>query len=183
MSKDGYSFSLADSTVAELLIQVRSGRIPIVGYNKMIDLLKTFLNKDLPILPGKRDLEVIIGLHQLREGLEEISYLSQHGWYQMLMPDREYAHFGPSLEKTCKEERDNWADFIRSFAETAFCYGIDIANSQPKVVADFLVGKVSEHISSDTYIEPSIAVRRHLEIRYRIRQVVRSLQKKSRITL
>lgn len=59
MAEDGYSFSLAETTAAELLMQVRSGRIPEVDFHRMIGLLKTFLNLNAPVLPGQVDLEVI----------------------------------------------------------------------------------------------------------------------------
>ena len=117
MREDGYSFSLSDAATAELLVQVRSNRIPRDGYERMIGLCKTFLNEHIPMIPGKIDLEAIIGINNDPEFIEETKHLSHQAWRQLQNPLSVYPHFGPSLEELLDEERDEWGNFLYRIAE------------------------------------------------------------------
>lgn len=178
MAKDGYSFSLADATVAELLTQVRSGRIPLEGYKKMTELLTTFLNPKFPILPGKIDLEAMINVNEVPHNLDEILYLSQEAWRQLLAPHEPTVALGAPLEELLDEERREWADLLKMWAVNSFTFGIDIAKSDSDDVAEFLADLVGQSLYPDAEIEPPMAVRMHLELRYRFRQMARSAQRK-----
>jgi hypothetical protein len=178
MAKAGYSFSLADATVAELLTQIRSERIPSDGYKRMIDLLKTFLNPEFPMLPGKVDLEAMIGIEDTVESLDETIYLSKAGWHQLLAPHEPTFALGPSLEELLEEERREWADSLREMRRHTLYYGIDIAESDPDEVAELLADLAGKSLYVDTEVEPPMAIRMHLELRYRFRQMARSAQKK-----
>jgi hypothetical protein len=179
MSKDGYSFSLADATVAELLTQIRSGRIPSEGYERMIQLVKTFLNLDFPMLPGKIDLEAMIGVNHTLQSLDETIYLAREGWRQLLSPHAPTFALGASLEDLLEEERREWAESLEEMKVHTICYGIDIARSDPDDVAEFLAELVGGRFHDEDEIEPAMEVRMHLELRYRFRQMARSAQRKN----
>lgn len=178
MAEDGYSFSLAETTAAELLMQVRSGRIPEVDFHRMIGLLKTFLNLNAPVLPGQVDLEVIIGAKGEPYSIEETIFLSHESWRMLTEPFEPSFHKGPSFDDISDEERDEWNKWLQSVLEHSICYGIDVAKSNPDDTAKFLAAQAEKHLSYGVDIEPQMAIRMHLEIRYRLRQMARSAQKK-----
>lgn len=177
MAKDGYSFSLADSTAAELLTQVRSKRIPRDGYERMVGILRTFLNLDFPILPGKVDLEAMIGARIDPKVLEETAFLAQEAWRQFVDPDSPAPSLGPSLEELLEEERDHWKASLRRQVMLASASGLDLAKSNPDDVAEFLasLSGIDRHREA---VDPPMSIRMHLEMRYRYRQVARSALKK-----
>lgn len=83
MAKEGYSFCLADSTAAELLNQVRTGRTPLKAHKQMIDKICAFLNPDLRVLPSGVDLEGMIGLIE-DWNISETRLLAQVAWAKLL---------------------------------------------------------------------------------------------------
>jgi hypothetical protein len=174
MREDGYSFSLSDAATVELLVQVRSGRIPLDGYERMIGLCKTFLNEQLPMIPGKIDLEAIIGINNDPEFIEETKYLSHHAWTQLQNPSSAYPHDGPPLEELLDEEREEWGSFLYRIAGISLSYGIDIWESDPETAHELLATLLGKHSFIKAEIEPSMSVRMHLETRYRLRQMFRS---------
>jgi hypothetical protein len=178
MAEDGYSFSLADGTLAELLTQIRSGRIPADGYERMINLLRRFVSPTVPMLPGKIDLEAIIGIKNQVQNIEEIIYLSQEGWRQLQAPHAEALSLGPSLEDLLEEERSEWKNLLSDLRMNSLMYGIDIERSDPDDAAEFLADLVGRSFDSETNIDPPMSIRMHLELRYRFRQMARSAQMK-----
>ncbi len=179
MAADGYSFSLADCTVGELLTQVRSGAIPQDGYDRMIESIKIFLNPDFPMLPGKLDLEAMIGVLNEPHRFEEIKYLSQVGWSQLLAPHAPSNAMGPPLGELLEEERTDWKKILDRMAVSSLSQGIDLSASDPDDVAEFLANSIGTSLDRESDITPSMAIRMHLELRYIFRQMARSKKKKS----
>lgn len=178
MVNDGYSFSLADATAAELLTQVRSGRIPQNGYDGMLKLLETFLNPDFPVLPGKIDLDAMIGVHDEPQILEETRYLSREAWRELVDPHGPTFGIGPSLDELLEEERREWTASLRRMVTNTYCRGIDLSRSDPDDAAEFLASQIGDSFYRGVEIEPPMTIRMHLEIRYRLRQMARTVRAK-----
>lgn len=178
MAKDGYSFSLADGAAAELLVQIRSERISREGHRQMILCLERFLNPRFPVLPGKIDLEAMIGVKEWEHLLHEIPFLSSEAWRQLLDPFAPAFHLGPPLDEILDEERQDWVISTRDMAKTAFFMGIDLSLSDPDFVAEMLAPSVGNSLSTDDTLDPPMSDRMHLELRYRLRQMARSVQAK-----
>ncbi|MGB8417684.1 hypothetical protein [Paraburkholderia sp.] len=110
MANSGYSFSLADGALAELLAQRSSGRIPDAGFEQMIAALARFLNPSLPVLPTKRDIEQMIGATDRADGWsEEVFDLSNRGWAALQEAKPE---LGARAEASLEEERISWFDLF-----------------------------------------------------------------------
>jgi hypothetical protein len=178
MRESGYSFFLSDIATAELLTQVRSGRIPMDGYRQMISLCKDFLNQELPMLSGQADLNAIVGINNYSDRLNEIRYLSDAAWEQLQNPCFSYAHHGPTLEEVLDEDRTEWRQFFEDYSEMLNCNELDIAELDPEKDYEDIAKLLEPKLGSDMNIEPSMGVRMHLETRYRIRQMLRSSRKK-----
>jgi hypothetical protein len=178
MSKDGYSFSLADLTGAELIMQFRSGKIPRDGYDEMLKHLRRFLNPNMPIMPGKVDLELMIGIPHMDYNILETKHLSQQGWHLLNNPELADYSIGPSFEEIREDERSEWIAFLERLSEVSFCMGLDISKMKPEDTAEFLASLAEEKLDSGTNLEPPMSVRMHLEIRHRFRQMARTRQKK-----
>lgn len=178
MRENGYLFSLSDAATAELLVQVREGRIPIDGYNRMIGLCKTFLSKKLPMLPGKVDLEAILGINNQPGMIEETAYLSSEAWRQLQNPLPTPPHLGSSLAELLDEEREEWGRFLAKLAEVSLYGGVDIRNSDPETAYEILAQLSEDYPFIKANIEPSMSIRMHLETRHRLRQMFRSVKKK-----
>lgn len=176
MARNGYSFSLADATAAELLAQIRSGRIHQAGYDRMISHLKSFLNPNFPVLPGKIDIAAMLGVVDEPHRLDEISHISQAAWCNLLHPHSVTCHLGPPIEQILEDEREDWIAFIRETAAHSKYFGLDLVKSDPDDAAEFLAQFTGGKIYPDADIDPPMAERMHLELRYLYRQVARSVQ-------
>ena len=173
MMRDGYSFSLADSTAAELLTQVRAQRIPEHGYSNMLSWICRFLNPDLPVLPGQVDVDAMVGLVDIPGLLDEARFISHEAWRQLLDPHASSISNGPPLHEILDEERDEWKSWLGAAAKHAMLMGIDTAMSDPNAVAEMLADSLAESLYA-AEIQPPLSIRMHLEIRYRLRQMARS---------
>lgn len=63
MRDDGYHFCLSDILLAEFLNQFESGRITPQQYQASMAQIDTFISWILPVLPGKRQLYQMTGIH------------------------------------------------------------------------------------------------------------------------
>lgn len=178
MSKSGYSFSLADTTLAELLVQYRSKRIPEKGYYQMLELLGKFLNPELPVIPGKIDLHLMIGIEYENCNIEQTAYLSSRAWHLLHYPNDTDDSLGPTFEELLKEEKSDWFQYLTNTASLTNLSGIDIANMNPDETAKFLLYITEDHLYPHVDIEPPMRTRMHLELLYRFRQVGRTTLKK-----
>lgn len=178
MSKGGYSFSLADSTAAELLIQFRSGRIPREDYYKMLMHLERFLNPKMPVMPGKIDLELMIGISHPNYDINSTEHLSQYSWEILNNPELTDNCLGPSLEEIQNNERLEWVRSLEHLANMSLSSGIDISKMKPEHAAEFFAILVENNLNSEYNIVPPMGIRMHLELRHRFRQMARTTLKK-----
>lgn len=175
MARNGYSFSLADTTVGELVLQVRNRQISWNEHNRMISALKTFLNPNARGLPSGIDLMTILGVLPAPP-LEDTVYLVRRMWKLLCDPYRQLAGQGPSLEEIRRGERADWPTWLKRVSDAVKLSGLDLAGSDPVTAAEHLADTCEKSLDSDMDINPPMSVRRHLEIRYRFRQVARSVR-------
>ncbi|MEZ8484715.1 hypothetical protein [Vibrio splendidus] len=178
MSKSGYSFSLADTTAGELMVQYRSGRIPHEGYEQMLVHLEKFLNPKVPIIPGKVDVELMIGIEHETYNIEETAFIALEAWRLLQSPNESDFSIGPPFEELIEEERSEWVRFLSNTAEHTYSYGLDISKMNPDDTANFLSSITEQHLYPNIAIEPPMTTRMHLELLYRFRQMARTTLKK-----
>ncbi len=175
MVRDGYSFSLADATAAELLIQVRENRTQASKHQQMMCALSRFLNPDLPVLPGRIDLHAMIGCSSEPVDLRETAFLAQEAWRQLCDPWGPTAVDGESLEQIRDGERREWREWLDRVARVVELYWIDLSASAPGDVAEHLASFAAQHVDKCyCATDPPMSVRQHLEMRHRFRQMART---------
>lgn len=173
MACDGYSFSLADAAAAELLNQVRTGATPLAAHQQAIEWVSTFLNPEVQVLPGKMDLEDMIGLSEdwdVREAL----YIAAVAWEMLRDPLKPDAEGRPPFDLLLEQERDEWKLFFARLRHISRVSGLDVSKSDPVSVMEFLVNRMASGHDEDFGVSPPPSIRRHLELRYRIRQYIRT---------
>lgn len=174
MSQQGYSFSLADGTLAELLSQRHRGALTAEGCHRICHRLERFLNPELPVLLGKRDLKGMLQLNNHPWSEDECRQRSLFYWSRL----KHYAEGGDeqqSPEWVLQEERDDWIEFFRRWQQL-----IDEINAEnpslpldlEAISAEMLEGmaRFQDTLSS---LVPSMSVRLHLQSRYLCRQFIR----------
>ncbi|AXF85620.1 hypothetical protein DTO96_101351 [Ephemeroptericola cinctiostellae] len=115
MSKKGYSFSLADGTVLELIKQISTCQIRLEDLPKLFVTLELFLDMAEPVLPGKVDLQGRIGA--LRKGhnwtLEESLQTGLRYWEMLKNPVLEYNITAPQI---IDDEIDSYREMFNKTA-------------------------------------------------------------------
>jgi len=177
MACDGYSFSLADSAAAELLNQVRTGATAFAAHQRAIGWVSTFLNPEVRVLPGNMDLDGMIGLDE-DWNVCEARYLAAIAWEMLLDPLKPDAEGRLPFDLLLEEERYEWKSFFARLRHISMLSGLDVPKSDPASVMAFLVDRVATNLDKDTKVLPPLSIRRHLELRYRIRQYIRTEQTK-----
>jgi len=177
MSRNGYSFSLGDTTTGELILQVRNRQISSIQHRRMITALKTFLNPVARGLPSGVDVMTILG-YSTAPPIEETTHLARRMWRQLCDPFWQFSARGASLEEIRREERADWPSWLKRVADAVKLAGIDLPGSDPLTAAERLADTCQKGLDSEIHIDPPMSVRRHLEIRYRFRQVARSVKAK-----
>ena len=170
MAKSGYSFSLADATVAELLNQYTDGRINTqYDHAKMISTLSKFLNPQVPVLLGKRDIMQMIGAKPLDESWSEaeVLELSKQAWdfLAAAKPDTPFDH------AMLQEERDDWKKIFQSLEESWEEMG---SPSDLDELAHPQLDLALEKMDHGEGVSPSMSIRNDLQTRLLWRQFVRS---------
>ncbi|WP_412527430.1 hypothetical protein [Burkholderia lata] len=173
MARDGYSFSLADAAAAELLNQVRTGATALAAHQQAIEWISTFLNPEAPVLPGKMDLDGMIGLSEDWD-VGEARYIAAIAWKMLRDPLKPDADGRPPFDLLLEEERNEWRLFFARLRHLSFVSGLDVSKSDPASVMEFLVDCVARGYDKDSGVSPPPSIRRHLELRYRIRQYIRT---------
>lgn len=174
MSRDGYRFSLADVALGELLLQVRDGRTSQDQHQRMLASLQPFLDGRFPVLPSGVDLLAMLGCSEEPIDLEETAKLAETGW-ALLSDSHVEAHvLGPPLEVIRDQEREDWPEWLTRVARHAEFSGIDLGRSRPDDVAEHLAELARASLDSKSDLSPPMSVRRHLEVRYRFRQMART---------
>ena len=174
MSKQGYSFSLVDGALTELLAQRSRGALTPEECRRISERLETFLNPQLPIMPGKRDLMGMLQMSEHPWDEDECRLLSLSGW-EMLKHCAEFDYQQDSPEWVLQEERDDWIDFFNSWQKA-----VDEINAKdPSTPVDLeamstaMLRGMAKAQDSWASPPPSMSVRLHLQSRYLCRQFIR----------
>lgn len=173
MSRDGYSFSLADTTAAELMNQVQAGATELDSHLQAMDWASTFLNAEIPVLPGKMDLEGMLGLNADWDS-DVVRNLALEMWDLLGTPLEPVPMFRPSFEILLEEERCEWESYFVRMRKVSKRLRLDISEVKEAKAIDSLLPLVAQQWDQDTESSPPASIRRHLELRYRLRQFVRT---------
>lgn len=179
MADQGYSFSLADGALAELLAQRQRNALSAVDCQRILECLKTFLNSQLPVLLGKKDLSGMLQVNEEPWDANECRNLSLLGWKLLTRcanPDDQQA----SPEWALEEERDDWKGLFAGWQEI-----LDTLNAEDPthpIDVSILTSEILEAMErwqdEQNSLLPPMSVRMHLQNRYHWRQFVRMQQKK-----
>lgn len=171
MTNSGYSFSLADNAFAELLSQMTSHAMGVEQAARMLKLLKTFLNPDLPILPGKSDLYALIGSNERASdwSVDQVRSLSIDAWNVLNRSSSATGGRLSSVENELQSEREAWFAFFENLGkrDTTGEPLNEYEHSQLTIALTSSDSKVPE-------LSPPLSVRWDLQIRLLWRQYVRS---------
>jgi hypothetical protein len=184
MADNGYAFSLADGALAELLAQYFRGSLTDAHLNKILAAISQFLNPDVPILPGKRDILAMIG-QSTEAGWSEdqVRDYALRGWAALndpLLLDEEQRK---QLQEALQFDRNEWIRWFKTFDDSYAKWVKDrpgIEEKQPlhQYKHDLLDENFSDLASYSRDLHPDLAERQELELRYVWRQWVRTRQEK-----
>lgn len=169
MRKDGYVFCLADGAFAELLTQRCEGRISDEGHQRMISALRLFIDLEVPVLLGKRDVVAMLGLQkqQKRWSAKEVRKVSQEGWSRLVKAKPGDPHAGLELD----EERIGYRSMFERLEEAWEASDKSVAlNEYAHPQLDLALEEQRTH----GRIRPDTDVRNDLQVRWIWRQFVRS---------
>jgi len=174
MSVQGYSFSLADGTLAELLAQRRRDALTAEEYHRICQRLERFLNPQLPVLLGKRDLMGMLQVNNHPWSEDECRQMSLSGWSRLKRYE-ENSDEQQSPEWVLQEERDDWIEFFSGWQQ--IIDEINAENPSSPLDLEAMSAGMLEGMASaqDTWssLVPSMSVRLHLQSRYLCRQFIR----------
>ena len=179
MAQQGYSFSLADATVAELVEQRYRGSLSADDCRKMCAKLETFLNPELPVLLGKIDIGGMLGLDEEPWSPDESRLLSLHAWSIVKRCSDPAAQL-ESFKAELQDERNDWIALYDGWQRIHD----KLQSEDPEDPID--VSSLTEAILSTMEMRqeqwgtltPPMSVRSHLSNRYHWRQFVRMQNKK-----
>lgn len=184
MADNGYAFSLADGALAELLAQYIRGSLTDVDLNKILAAISQFLNPDVPILPGKRDILEMIGQSTDAGWSEdEVRDYALRGWAALNDPSLLDEEHRTKLQKALQFDRDEWIRWFKTFDDSYAKWvkgrrGIEEKQPLNQYKHDLLDENFSDLASYSRSLHPDLAVRQDLELRYVWRQWVRTRQEK-----
>ncbi|MBD8148256.1 hypothetical protein IFT37_20105 [Pseudomonas fluorescens] len=108
MKKEGYSFSLADGALMELLNQRARNSIKAQEIERLCQRLALFLNPQLPVILGKNDL---LGMLQINtEPWSESSCRSLSAQTWQALESRHTHPVGDGPDALLQEARDEWIE-------------------------------------------------------------------------
>jgi len=185
MKKSGYSFSLADGALAELLAQYIRGSIDDAKLSVIVEGLRTFLNPEVPVLLGKRDVMGMIGeLDDPDWSPDDVAVYSKNGWALLQSPSNLTEEQGKAIVRALQGDRDDWNAFFETF-NVAYT---DWLQSEPDGETRYPLNQYT-HPALDVALEalalrgraqsPTLAERLDLQMRYLWRQWVRTRQQKN----
>lgn len=184
MAKNGYSFSLADGALAELLTQYIRKSIDETKLTSIVGAIEIFLNPDLPVLLGKKDVMGMIGeSDDTAWSPEEAAAYSKDGWKLLKFPSTITEEQCRDIVAALQDERKDWVEFF-SIADAAYAEWL---RSEPDGEEKHPLEQY-KHPALDVALKamasygriqsPTLAERSDLQIRYIWRQWVRSRQDK-----
>ncbi len=169
MSRNDYSFSLADNAFAELVAQISSGAISTNQKILMIERLRRFLNVNLPIFLGKIDISILIGMVEPHPdwSTTNVLELSSRAWNYLTNCSITAQSNQSGVHEDLQSERQAWVSMIQNKGLTTGEPLHEYKHTQlEKVFAD--IDDLAPHLS------PSLSIRMDLQIRLLWRQYVRS---------
>lgn len=172
MSADGYSFSLSELAVHELVSQVQRGSISVEDHLAMLVRLTSFLNPEAPVIPSYYDVMGMIGAREFDEF--ETRHLIGELWRIFRADFSCDSHASILTERVRGDEVREWAYFLEDITRHVRCSGLDISQAAPEVAADALAVLAASSRDEKESVVPDMSIRQHLEIRYRFRQAARS---------
>ncbi|PHV19158.1 hypothetical protein CSQ92_27680 [Janthinobacterium sp. BJB446] len=183
MADDGYAFSLADGALAELLAQYNRGSLTDEGLTKILGAISQFLNPDLPVLPGKRDIMAIIGELTDKEWTEdEVRGFALRGWEILNDPSLLNEEEREGLTQTLQYDRDEWINSFKKFDEGYARWTAALPGREQQELNqykhDLLDEELADLAARGRNAHPTMATRLDLQMRYLWRQWVRTRQKK-----
>lgn len=168
MSKTGYSFSLADGTVLELIKQISTRQIKLEDLPKLFVTLELFLDMAEPVLLGQVNLQGRIGA--LRKGhnwtLEESLQTGLRCWEMLKNPALED---NITALQTIDDEIDSYREMFNTFRAAA-----QSLESDERVLSQAF--KVLDRQCPD--LIPPLSIRMDLQIKYFYNKFKSSLQQK-----
>jgi hypothetical protein len=187
MSKDGYSFCLADGAFTELLAQYYRTGIKAHEYSRMVQAIDSFISPDLPVLPGRKDLMGMIGESDGESDdpdwcEDELVAYSRHAMAVLkdpsLLPVEDRAKIEPALQ----DDRDEWIDWFAQF-DRGYARWIAEEPEREKGTLDqykhdLLDEEFADLAARGRSSHPTLAMRLDLQVRYLWRQWVRTRQEK-----
>lgn len=191
MAQDGYSFSLGDTSFAEILSQRQNGRNR-GDYGLMTSTLRRFLNPDIPVLPGRIDILQMIGAEPTDSDWSEAEIMAcgPHAWrflddakpippesvpflvriWRRLMLLLGLAKREETIPEMCQADRDNWIEMFAVFK------GIWERNGKTKL-DEYRHADLDQALRTMDHgerIDPPMSVRCDFQVRFLWRQFVRS---------
>jgi hypothetical protein len=180
MADDGYAFSLADGAFTELLAQYHRGALVDADLDKILAAISQFLNPEVPILPGKRDIMAMIGESADAPWSEdEVRDYSQRGWAVLNDPSLLDDEAWTTLQEALQLDRDEWISWFKKFDDRYARWVADkpgIEKEQPlnQYKHIRLDEEFGELASLSRGLHPDLATRQDLQLRYVWRQWVRT---------
>lgn len=184
MADHGYAFSLADGALAELLAQYIRGALVDADLDKILAAISQFLNPDVPILPGKRDIMAMIG-ESMDAGWSEDDArdYSTRGWAVLNDPSLLDEEGRTKLQEALQFDRNEWISWFTKFDDSYARWvadkpGIEKEHPLNQYKHVLLDENFSNLASYSRFRQPDLATRQDLEMRYVWRQWVRTRQDK-----
>lgn len=180
MAEQGYSFSLADSTLAELLAQRCRGALSADECLRVLERLRRFLNPQLPVLLGKVDVGGMLGVNEVPWDEHESRSLSLHAW-ELLKRCADPEVQQESTERVLQEERDDWVGLFNGWQQILDT--INAEDPEDPIDVEILTTDILKQMESSQddkwrSLVPPMSVRNHLSNRYVWRQFVRKQKSK-----
>lgn len=180
MSKEGYAFSLSDGAVAELISQHARGAITDEEFTKMLNILETFLNPQVRVLLGKKDIQGMIGEQSDESWTEADSLLMSRRVGDLLkdMPSiPQEQRISADDELDC--DRSDWKAGFAKFDEGYKTWLETAPEAERGVPLDqykhpYLNVQLADFASKGRSQNPLMSERADLQLRYLWRQWVRT---------
>ncbi|WP_122572979.1 hypothetical protein [Pseudomonas viridiflava] len=180
MAREGYSFSLADGALSELLAQRHRNALSATDCLKILERLERFLSPELPVMLGKRDLSGMLQINEDPWDAQECLELSQYA-LELLKQCAHPADKQQSPEWVLQEERDDWVGLFAGWQKI-----LDEINaedpSEPidvNLLTSGMLDQMARHQDEWSSLVPAMSVRNHLKNRYMWRQFVRKQKRKN----
>lgn len=179
MAKEGYSFSLADGALTELLAQRHRNALSATDCQKILERLERFISPELPVMLGKIDLSGMLQINEEPWDARECSDLSEYA-FELLRECTNPDNYQSSPEWALQEEREDWISLFTGWQKI-----LDEINEEDPsnpIDANLLTSGILEQMGSHqdewSDLTPPMSTRNHLKNRYMWRQFVRKQKRK-----